>query len=95
VFCLGFAYAINMLALNIGERTIAASETTFLLNMSRFFTALFAVVFFNEKLSIKFVIGLIVGFLGVMAIALDCSIGLSFNFGVFYILIATITWSFF
>ena len=57
--------AIYNVALNYGELTITAGEACFIINTSPLFTVLFAYTFLNEAITHKFVIGMILSFIGV------------------------------
>jgi drug/metabolite transporter (DMT)-like permease len=88
---LGLALFINHITLNSGIRTITAGETTLIVSSSQLFQVLLAYLFLNETISIRFLFGLFFCFLGVTIIAFQNSIGLSFNLGVVFVLIAAIT----
>jgi drug/metabolite transporter (DMT)-like permease len=88
---LGLVQFINHIALNYGTRTITAGETTLIISSSQLFQVLLAYLFLNEIISFRFLIGLFFCFFGVSIIALQNSIGLSFNWGVFFVLLAAIT----
>jgi len=88
---LGLVLFINHIALNYGIRTITAGETTLIVSSSQLFQVLLAYLFLNETISIRFLLGLFFCFLGVTIIAFQNPIGLSFNLGVVFVLIAAIT----
>ena len=68
-----------------------AGETTFLVSTSQLFQVLLAYIFLKEAVSVRFLVGLFLCFLGILVIALQNSKGLSFNWGVIFVLIAAIT----
>jgi drug/metabolite transporter (DMT)-like permease len=89
----GFILFINFLALNYGALSITAGEISFILNTSPLFTVLLAYIFLNESISIQFVIGLSLSFIGVSFIALNIFSGFFFKPGILYIILASITWA--
>jgi drug/metabolite transporter (DMT)-like permease len=56
-----------------GLRDLASSKTALLFNASPFFTAIYSYIFFNEKITFKQWIGLIIGFVGLIPILLTSS----------------------
>lgn len=74
-----------------GTQTITAGETTLIVSMSQLFQVLFAYLFLKEALSKRFLSGLFVCASGITIIAFQNSIGMSFNFGVIYVLLAAVT----
>ncbi|MGD9372826.1 MAG: DMT family transporter, partial [Desulfobacterales bacterium] len=88
---LGFVLFINHISLNYGIRTITAGETTLIVSTSQLFQVLLAYFFLKENISNRFLIGLFFCFIGVSIIAIQNSIGLSFNMGVVLVLIAAVT----
>ncbi|MGD9079794.1 MAG: DMT family transporter [Desulfobacterales bacterium] len=88
---LGLVLFINHIALNYGIRTITAGETTLIVSSSQLFQVLLAYLFLNETISIRFLAGLFFCFSGVTIIAFQNPIGLSFNLGVVFVLLAAIT----
>ena len=93
IFLIGFLLFINMIVLNYGALTIIAGEISFILNTSPLFTALLAYFFLKESISIRFVIGLSVCFIGVSLISLNFSTGFSFKPGILFVLLASMTYS--
>ena len=88
---LGLILFVNHISLNYGTRTITAGETTLIVSTSQLFQVLLACVFLRETISRRFLLGLLLCFVGVAVIAFQNSIGLSFNMGVIFVLVAAIT----
>ena len=88
---LGFVLFINHIALNYGTQTITAGETTLIVSTSQLFQVLLAYLFLKESISNRFLLGLLLCFFGVAIIAFQKPIGMSFNKGVVFVLIAAIT----
>jgi drug/metabolite transporter (DMT)-like permease len=88
---LGAILFVNYIALNYGTKTITAGETTLLVSTSQLFQVLLAYLFLKEAISPRFLVGLFVCFLGIVVISFQNSKGLSFSWGVFFVLIAAIT----
>lgn len=88
---LGFVLFANHIALNYGIRTITAGETTLIVSTSQIFQVLLAYFILKENVSGRFLVGLLLCFLGVSIIAFQKSIGVSFNLGVVLVLIAAVT----
>ena len=88
---LGFVLFANHIALNYGIRTITAGETTLIVSTSQIFQVLLAYFILKENVSGRFLVGLLLCFLGVSIIAFEKSIGVSFNLGVVLVLIAAVT----
>lgn len=57
-----------------GLQHLTSSKTALLFNSSPFFTAMYSYIFFNEKMTIKQWIGLVIGFLGLIPILLTTSL---------------------
>jgi drug/metabolite transporter (DMT)-like permease len=91
----GFIFFVNIITANYGLLTIKAGEASFILNLVPLLTAGLAVLILKEKLSPRFVIGLVVSFIGVSLIALTNSERSSFNFGIVFLLLAAITFALF
>jgi drug/metabolite transporter (DMT)-like permease len=89
-FPLGLVLAINAILLNYGVRTITAGETTLIVSTSQLLQVLLAVLFLNEKISTRFLVGLSLCFVGITVIAFSNSIGLSLNIGIIFLLFAAI-----
>ena len=88
---LGLILFINHISLNYGTKTITAGETTLIVSTSQLFQVLLAYLFLKEVISGRFLLGLFLCFFGVTIIAFQKSIGMSFNTGVVFVLIAAIT----
>ncbi len=58
----------------LGLKYLASSKTALLFNASPFFTALYSYIFFQEKMTRKQWLGLIIGFLGLIPILLTTSL---------------------
>jgi drug/metabolite transporter (DMT)-like permease len=88
---LGLVSFINHISLNYGTRTITAGETTLIVSTSQLFQVLFAYLFLKESISKRFLLGLLFCFSGVTIIAFQNSVGVSFNLGIVFVLVAAIT----
>jgi drug/metabolite transporter (DMT)-like permease len=88
---LGLILFINHISLNYGTKTITAGETTLIISTSQLFQVMLAYLFLKEAISKRFLFGLFLCFFGVTIIAFQKSIGMSFNIGVGFVLIAAIT----
>jgi drug/metabolite transporter (DMT)-like permease len=93
IILIGFVLFLNFIVLNYGALTITAGEISFILNTSPLFATLFAYFFLRESISIQFVIGLSFGFIGVTLISLNIYSGFSIKPGIFFILLASVTWA--
>jgi drug/metabolite transporter (DMT)-like permease len=70
LFLLGFfGIGLYMIALNYGELTVSASITSFIIGMNPIVSMLWAMLFFNEKISLKRWIGVGVSVIGLFIIA--------------------------
>jgi drug/metabolite transporter (DMT)-like permease len=88
---LGLVFFVNHISLNYGTQTITAGETTLIVSTSQLFQVFLAYLFLKEALSKRFLLGLFFCFIGVAIIAFQNSIGMSFNLGVVFVLVAAIT----
>jgi drug/metabolite transporter (DMT)-like permease len=88
---MGLVLFVNNIALNYGTQTITAGETTLIVSTSQLFQVLLAYFFLKESISNRFLLGLIICFIGVAVIAFQNSTGLSANLGVVLVLCAAIT----
>lgn len=64
-----FAYALRFW----GLKYLSSSKTAFIFNASPFFAALYSYFFFNEKMTFKQWVGLIIGFMGLAPILIHTS----------------------
>ena len=70
LFFLGFfGIGLYMIALNYGEITVTASITSFIIGMNPIVSMLWAMLFFNEKISMKRWLGVAVSVIGLGIIA--------------------------
>ena len=88
---LGLVLFINSISINYGTKTITAGETTLIVSTSQLFQVLLAYLFLNETLSKRFLLGLCFCCCGVTIIAFQKTIGMSFNLGVVFVLVAALT----
>ena len=95
ILLVGFLFFLNMIGANYGLLTINAGEASFILNLVPLLTSGLAVIILKERLSARFVIGLIISFVGVSLIALSNSDGPKFNLGIAFLLIAAVTFALF
>jgi drug/metabolite transporter (DMT)-like permease len=78
------------LLLNYGELTVTAGAASLLVNTAPTFTALLAMAFLRERLSLRRWLGIAVSFTGVVLIGGGEARGLSFNLGSLLILLAAV-----
>lgn len=93
ILLLGFlAFAVYHVALNYGEQTISAGVASLIVSTTPIFTALIALVFFQERFKIQGWIGALIAITGVAFISLGGSTeDFSFNIGVILILVAALS----
>ena len=82
--------AVYNIALNYGELTITAGEACFIINTAPLFTTLLAYAFLGENITRKFVIGLILSFIGVSLMVLRFDGEMFFRSGSLIVLIAAV-----
>ena len=87
---IGFVMFLNAVLLNYGARVLTAGETNLIISTSQLFQVLLACLFLKEKVSLRFITGLILSFFGVALITIRNSGFISLNRGAFYVLIAAI-----
>lgn len=78
------------LLLNYGELTVTAGAASLLVNTAPIFTALLAIAFLGERLTLRRWVGIAVSFTGVVLIAGGEAKGLSFDFGAWLILLSAV-----
>lgn len=78
------------LLLNYGELTVTAGAASLLVNTAPIFTAMLAIAFLGERLSLTRWLGIAISFTGVALIAGGEAKGLSFDWGASLILLAAI-----
>lgn len=78
------------LLLNYGEVTVTACAASLLVNTAPIFTALLAIAFLKERLSLRRWIGIAVSFTGVVLITGGEAKGLSFDWGALLILLSAV-----
>ncbi len=76
------------IALNYGELSVASGIAGFIVSLSPVVTAVFAVVFLRERLSVYGIVGMIISILGVMLIMLGQNNVFRFDIGIIYVLCA-------
>lgn len=86
----GAGIGIYNITLNYGEISIASGISSFIISQSPIITTLLAVIFYEEKISVVGVIGMLISILGVSLISLGETNGFNFHIGLFYLLTATI-----
>jgi drug/metabolite transporter (DMT)-like permease len=70
LFFLGFfGIGLYMIALNYGEITVSASITSFIIGMNPIVSMIWAMIFFQEKISIKRWLGVAISVIGLFVIA--------------------------
>lgn len=93
---LGFlGITVYHVALNYGELTVSAGAASLLIASGPIFTALLAVFFLGEQLTLLGWAGIALGFMGVALIALGEGGGLRFSPGAFWIVLAAFSTSFY
>ncbi|WP_240374863.1 DMT family transporter [Bacillus piscicola] len=97
IMLLGFiGITVYHTGLTLGMESVTAGTASMIVGAAPFFTAIIAVFFLKERMSLFSWIGLGIGFVGIILITLGtsgASIGISH--GVLFILVATISTSFF
>ncbi|MFJ8090815.1 DMT family transporter [Lysinibacillus sp. NPDC095746] len=93
ILLLGFlGFTVYQVALNYGEQTISAGVASLLVSTTPIITALLAVFFYREKLSLWGWVGSLVGFCGVAFISIGgSSESFTFNTGIVIVLIASLS----
>lgn len=92
VFLAGFlAFTVYHVALNYGEVTVGAGSASVLINTAPIFTALLAVTFLGERLSVLGWIGMVVSFSGAALISVGESEGFGLAPRAFLILVAALS----
>lgn len=81
------------LLLNYGELTVTAGAASLLVNTSPIFTALLAIAFLGERLSLRRWVGIAVSFTGVALITGGEAKGFSFDLGALLILMSAVSMS--
>jgi drug/metabolite transporter (DMT)-like permease len=82
-------FTIYHIALNYGEQTVNAAVASFIVGQSPVIITLFAMLFLNERLTIKGWFGTGISFGGIFLIGWDGSSGAHFDIGILYVLLAT------
>ncbi len=88
-----FGFTVYHLALNYGEQTVSAGSASMLIAAGPIFTAVLATVFLGERLRVWGWLGILLGFLGVVLIALGEGDGLKLDPGAFWIVTAAFSTS--
>ncbi|MEA2573001.1 MAG: hypothetical protein QOH93_299 [Chloroflexia bacterium] len=83
--------AVYHVALNLGERTVAAGAASLLVASAPVWTSLLATLLLGERLRLLGWAGITLSFLGVALISLDQGEGLSLNLGVGLVLLASVS----
>lgn len=93
ILLLGFlGFTVYQVALNYGEQTISAGVASLLVSTTPIITALLAVFFYREKLSLWGWVGSLVSFCGVAFISIGgSSESFTFNTGIIIVLIASLS----
>ncbi|MDD1504100.1 DMT family transporter [Lysinibacillus sp. CNPSo 3705] len=93
ILLLGFlGFTVYQVALNYGEQTISAGVASLLVSTTPIITALLAVFFYREKLSLWGWVGSLVGFCGVAFISIGgSSESFTFNTGIVIVLVASLS----
>lgn len=78
------------MALNYAELTITAGEACFIINTAPLFTVLFSYAFLGETISLRFISGLFLSFIGVTLIAFQFDQSTTFKSGTLLVFIAAV-----
>ncbi len=87
----GLGFSVYHTALNIGELTVSAGVASLFVTTTPIFSALFAFLFFRERCGARGWIGALIAFTGVVVCSLGIDSSLSFNNGIFLILLAAVS----
>lgn len=97
ILLLGFlAFAVYHVALNYGERTVSAGVASLLVSTTPIFTALIAFLYYRERLKVQGWMGALIALIGVVFITIGgSSTNFSFTIGIFLVLLAALSESFY
>lgn len=84
-----FGFFFYIIVYNIGTVTVSASTSSLIISITPVFTTLLARIIYREKLELIKYIAIIIQFIGVIVLTLMNGI-FSINFGLFWLLMATI-----
>lgn len=84
-----FGIGIYSVTLNYGELSISSGMASFIISQSPIVTAVFAICFLGERLSLTRATGFIISVIGVALITIGEKGGFKWDASIFYILIAT------
>ncbi len=91
LFLLGvLGFAVYNVSLNYGEITVPAGIASFIIGLIPVITISFAILFLNEKITVKIALGLAVSLIGMLLIMLGEHGGVKFDYGVLLVLVATL-----
>ena len=91
LFFLGFTgIGLYMILLNYGEITVSASITSFIIGMNPIVSMLWAMLFFNEKISLKRWLGVGISVIGLLIIAAAKFHHGTISWGIVYLLLAVV-----
>lgn len=94
LFCLGaIGFAFYNVTLNHGEITVQAAIAGFLISLIPIGMIILSRIFFKEKSTLRALIGISISFIGIVLICIGESKGITFNFGVIYILCSVVAGS--
>ncbi len=85
-----FGIGLYNIAFNYGEITVSAGVAGFIIGLMPMFTMLFSITVLSESVPIKSWLGVLLSLIGLGLIAIGEYSGIQFNYGVIYILIASI-----
>ena len=92
IFLLGFLGIFTFHTVqNYGQITVTAGSTAMIMSSVPVFTAILAVLFLGEKLRVWGWLSILVSFLGVSLIALGEREGVSFDWGIIFLLVAAVS----
>ena len=84
-----FGITLYNILLNYSETLISSAESSFIINLVPIFTTILAFVFLKEKIRKRFILKLVLSFLGVFLISYSHISGFSLQSGVLYALLAS------
>jgi len=90
-----FGISAYGIVLNYGELTVTAASASFIVNFGPIITTILSIRMLHEKVNMKGVISMLIGFFGIGLIAIGEGAALEFKTGTFLVLLAAIFQSFY
>ncbi len=91
----GLGFAVYQTALNYGGQTVSAGAISLIVSTIPIFSAILAFIFYKEGFGIRGWIGTMIAFFGVIFVSIGPGDTMPINFGVFFILVASLATSIF